>query len=137
MVSDAPLRKIIGADALRAITGANLAAPLGGALGIAPLLLGVIEARAQHAHRLGAVAVLRAVILHADDDAGRHMGDADRRFGLVDVLTTRALRAHGFDLEVSVLDVDVDVFDLGQHCNRCGGCWYPPPGLSLTHSLHP
>ena len=62
--------------------------------------LGVVELGAQHRHRLGAVLVLRALLLDHDHDAARHMGDADRRFGLVDVLAAGALRSHGVDLEV-------------------------------------
>ena len=60
--------------------------------------LGVVELGAQHRHRLGPVLVLRALLLHEDDDAARHVRDADGRFGLVDVLAAGALRAHGVDL---------------------------------------
>ena len=55
-----------------------------------PGLLGVVELGAQHRHRLGAVLVLRALLLHQHDDAARHVGDADRRLGLVDVLAAGA-----------------------------------------------
>src|SRR5262245_12266289 len=58
VVAHAPLREIVGADALGAIAGADLAAPLGGAGGVLLLALVVVEPRAQHRHRLGAVAVL-------------------------------------------------------------------------------
>src|SRR5437868_12637783 len=125
MVGDAPLRKIVGTDAFGAVAGADLAAPFGGALGIAALLLGIVEPSAQQAHGLGAVAVLRAVVLHADDDAGWYVRDADRRFGLVDVLAAGTLRAHRLDPEIGVLDIDVDVLDLGQHRNGCGGGMNP------------
>ena len=43
VVADAPLRKIVGADALGAVAGADLAAALGGARGIELLALGVVE----------------------------------------------------------------------------------------------
>ena len=79
VVGDAPLREIIGADALGAVARADLAAPFGRALGIELGALLVVELGAQHRHRLGAVLVLRALLLHEDDDAARQMGDADRR----------------------------------------------------------
>ena len=74
VVGDAALREIVGADALGAVAGADLAAPLGGARGVELLALVVVEPRAQHRHRLGAVAMLRAVLLHHDHDAGRKVG---------------------------------------------------------------
>src|SRR6185312_4021916 len=91
VVSDAALREIIGADALAAVAGADLLLAIGGPRGIDALPLGVIDARAQDVHRGGAVLVLRAAVLHHDHDAGRDVGDPDRRFGLVDVLATGAL----------------------------------------------
>src|SRR5262245_16503238 len=78
VVADAALWKIVGADALGAIAGTNLAAPLGGAGRVLLLALMVIEPRAQHRHGLGAVPVLRAILLHHHNDAGRHMGHAHR-----------------------------------------------------------
>src|ERR1700681_3652995 len=118
MVGDAALRKIIGANALGAIAGADLLAAVRGARGIDALALGVVDSRAQDVHRRRAVLVLGPAVLHADDDAGRNMGDADRRFGLVDVLAAGALRAHGLDPEIIALDVDIDLLDLRQHGNR-------------------
>src|SRR6185312_5803175 len=100
VVGDAALREVIGADALAAIAGADLLLAVRGARGIDALPLGVIDARAQDVHRGGAVFVLRAAVLHHDHDAGRNVGDADRGFGLVDVLTAGALRAHGLDPQI-------------------------------------
>ena len=90
------------------------------ALGVGPLTLGLKDARAQQRHRLGAVLVLRALRLNGDDDARRQMSDANGGFGLVDVLSARALGAHGVDLEIAVLDLDVDVARLG-HDGDGGG----------------
>src|SRR5262245_14769101 len=84
VVAHPPLGEIVGADALGAVAGADLAAPIGGALGIAPGALGVVELGAQQRQRLGAVAMLRPLLLHDDDDAARDMGETHRRFGLVD-----------------------------------------------------
>src|ERR1700743_2701343 len=120
MIGDAALREIIGADAFRAIAGADLLLAIGRASRIDALTLGVVDARAQDVHRGCAVLVLRPAVLHHHDNAGWNMGDADRRFGLVNVLTAGALRAHGLDPQILVLDVDVDILDLRQHGNRRG-----------------
>ena len=64
--------------------------------------------------------MLRAVLLHHHHDAGRDVGHAHRRFGLVDVLTAGAARPQRVDLEVGLVDRDVDVLGLGQHRNGCG-----------------
>src|SRR5215472_18182612 len=57
VVGYAPLRIIVGADALGAVAAPDLAAPFGGARRILLLPLEVVEPRAQHGHCLGAVAV--------------------------------------------------------------------------------
>ncbi len=66
----------------------------------------------------------------------RDMGDADRGFGLVDVLAAGALRAHGVDPEVVVLDLDVDVFDLGQHRDSRRRGVDAALRLGVGHALH-
>src|SRR3954470_4970109 len=109
VVADAALRKIISSDALGAIAGANLAAALGGAGGVLLLALMIVKPRAQHRHGLGAVAMLRAILLHHHDDAGWDVGDADRGLRLVDVLAAGPARPQGVDLEVALVDRDVDV----------------------------
>src|SRR5262249_54898129 len=136
VVAHAPLRKIIGADALGAVAGADLAAPFGGAGGVLLLTLEVVESRAQHSHRLGAIAVLRTVFLHHDDDAGGNVGHAHGRFGLVDVLAAGAARAQGVDLEVVVVDVDIDVGGLGQHGDGRGRGMDAALGFGVGHALH-
>src|SRR3954452_16859153 len=118
VIGDAPLRKIIGADALGAVAGADLLASIRRTGRIDALALGVIDPRAQDVHRRGPVLVLRAAVLHAHDYPGGDVGDADRRLRLVDVLTAGALRAHGLDSEVVALDVDVNLLDLRQHRYR-------------------
>src|SRR4051794_2451902 len=68
------------------------------------------------------------------------MRDADRRFGLVDVLAAGALGPHGVDLEIVRFDLDVDVLDFGQH--RDGGGRSVNTALSLgvgytLDAMHP
>ena len=85
--------------------GADLVAPADVGLGVLELLLRLVplaqlelvELRLQHRHRLGAVAVLRAVVLALHDDVGRQVRDAHRRVGLVDVLAAGARGAVGVD----------------------------------------
>jgi hypothetical protein len=57
--------------------------------------------------------VLRALGLAGHDDAGRDVGDADRRVGLVDVLAARARRAIGVDAQVgsSLISISIVVVD--------------------------
>src|SRR3546814_3858410 len=71
MVGDAALREVVGADALGAVAAADLALARCGALVDLPLALLLVEARAQHLHRLGAVLVLRLLVLALHHDTGR------------------------------------------------------------------
>src|ERR1700716_1370199 len=137
MIGDASLRKIIGADALGAVAGPDLLATIRRARRIDALTLGVVDAGAQDGHRHRAVLMLRTAVLHADDDAGRNVGNADRGFGLVDVLAAGALRAHGLDPPVVALDVDIDLLDLRQHRNRRRRSVNATLGLGAGHALHP
>ena len=72
------------------------------------LQFGLIEARLQHGHGRGAILVLRTLLLAGNDDAGRHVRDADGRVGRVDVLAASARRTIGVNLEVALADLDVD-----------------------------
>src|SRR5256886_600632 len=97
MIGDAALRKIIGADALRPIPRPDLLATIRRARRLQTLAFGVVDTGAQDGHRHRAVLMLGTAVLHADDDAARDVGDADRGFGLVDVLAAGALRTHRLD----------------------------------------
>ena len=77
-------------------------------LGLALAQLGLVQARLQHRHRLGAVAVLRAVVLALDDDSRRDVRDAHRRVGLVDVLAAGARRPVGIDAQVGRVNLDLE-----------------------------
>ena len=79
MVGDPALRKIVRPDALRAIAGADLRLArirtfVGGLVA-----LKLVDAGFQHVHRQAPVLMLRFLRRH-DDDAGRQMRDAHRRF---------------------------------------------------------
>src|SRR5690606_8834251 len=82
------------------------------ALGEGRLALGLValvEQAAEHLHRGRAVLVLAALRRALHDDPGRDVRDADGRLRLVDVLPALAAGAHGVDLEVLLLDLDLDV----------------------------
>src|SRR5260370_22814380 len=123
MIGDAAVRKIIGTNALGAIAGADLLAAVRRARGIDALALGVVDSRAQDVHRRRAVLVLGSAVLHADDDAGRNMGDADRGFGLVYMLAAGAVRAHGLSPQIVAFDVDIHLLDFPHPAPR-----HPPAG---------
>src|ERR1700694_4198424 len=137
VIGDAALREIIGADALGTVAGADLLATIRRARRVDALAFGVVDAGAQDVHRRRAVLMLRAAVLHADHDAGRNVGDADRGFGLVDVLAAGALRGDGLDPEVIALDLDVDLLDLRQHGYRRRRGVNAPLRLGVGHALHP
>jgi len=67
-----------------------------------------VQARLEHFHRLGLVAVLRAVVLALHHDPRGTVRDAHGGVGLVDVLSARAGSAVGVDAQVGRVDLDVD-----------------------------
>ena len=136
VVGDAVLREVVRADLLGALAGADLRAARRGLLGRLALALGLVDPRAQHAHRLLAVLELRALVLHRDDDARRQVRDAHRRVGRVDRLAARAGRAVDVDLQVALVDLDVDVLGLRHHRDGRGRRVDPALRLRLGHALH-
>ena len=65
------------------------------------------------------------------------MGDAHRRVGGVDRLPARAGRPEDVDLEISRVDVDLDLVGLGQDDHRRRRGVDPPLGLGHRHPLDP
>ena len=136
MVGEPTLREIVGADAFRPVAGADLGLAVGGADGVDPLPLQVVEPRFQHLHRLGAVLVLRALVLREDDGARRNMRDAHRALGLVDMLAAGAAGPHRLDPEVLVVDGDIHILGERQHGHGRGGGVDAPLRLGRRHPLH-
>src|SRR5690606_12740360 len=93
MVGDPVLRIVVGPNALAPIAAADLPAALALLLLGALLLAEVEEPGPQDPHRLGAVLVLRGLVLDRDDEPGRQVGDANRGARFVDLLPARASRA--------------------------------------------
>src|SRR5512145_3370068 len=103
-------------------------------LGLALAHLELVELRREHGHRLGAVAVLRAVVLALHHDVRRQVGDAHRAVGAVDVLAAGARGAVGVDAQVGGVHLDLDrLVDLGvdEHAGEGG----MPAGIGVERAL--
>src|SRR5271166_5610872 len=115
VIGDAVLREIIGADPLRAVHRAHLAAPFRARLGVG-VGFGLREKpRAQHAHSLLLVLQLALLVLAGHHDPAGQVGDPHRRVGRVHALPARARGPEHVDLQVVVVDLDLDLFGLGYH----------------------
>ena len=90
VIGQPALRKIVGADALRAVAAAHEASSLRCLARMRLLCLTVAKAGGQHFHGLVLVAMLGPFVLTFNHQSGWQVGDADGRFGLVDVLPAGA-----------------------------------------------
>src|SRR5436190_23142816 len=93
VVGQSILRKVVRADFLAAIAGPDLGSAGRFDLLIPLRLLDVVEARAEHRHRLIPILELGTLVLAGDDHSGRDVGDPNRGAILLDVLTAGARRA--------------------------------------------
>ena len=137
VVGDAALREVVGADLLRPLAGADLRAPRRRELGLLPLALeprtAVRAARASPSARFWSCDFSSCI---ATTMPGREVRDAHRRVGRVHALPAGPGRAHDVDLEVLLLDLDLDLLDLGHDGDRRGGGVDPALRLGLGHALH-
>src|SRR5262249_44560523 len=109
VVRHAVLRKVVGADALAAVAGADQRPPGLGARLMHAMLLPFEHPAAQDAHRLVVILRLAAAVLALDLQLVRRallVPDAHSAFGLVDVLAARAAGPHALPLDVGLLDLD-------------------------------
>ena len=137
VVGDPVLTEVVGADPLRAVHGAHLAPPGRGCLGRRLLLGRGDQPGAQHPHRRLLVLQLGALVLAADDDAGRQMGDPHRRVGGVDPLAARSGAAVHVDPQVVGIDLDLGLVGVRHHQDAGGRGVHPALGLGHRHPLHP
>ena len=72
------------------------------------------EAGTEDGHGAFAILELGAFVLHADDDTGGEVGDADGGVGGVDGLTAVAAGAEDVDAEVFRFDFDIFFFGFGE-----------------------
>src|SRR5690606_35457463 len=131
------LRKVVGADALGTIPRAHQQfARLGDFLVRSRLLL-ILQLGRQPGHGLGAVLVLGALFLEFHHGAGGNVGDAGRRVGGVDVLTTGARTAEGIDAQIGRIDLDGGLLvRLWQYHHGAGGGVDAALGFGFRHTLH-
>ena len=135
VIRDAALGEVVRADLLGAPSRADLGTARRGLLCRLTLALGFVDAGAENAHRLLTVLQLRALVLHRDDDARRHVRDPHRGVGRVDRLSPGPRRAIDVDLQVAVLDSDVDILGLRHHRDRRSRRVDAPLRLGLGHAL--
>ena len=128
--------KVVGADPLAAVAGADQRFAFAGPLVVLVLALGFVQPGLEHAQGLGEVLVLALFVLALDDDAGFQVRQPDGRGGLVDVLAAGAAGAKMSFAIVVGLDVDFDVFRLGQHGDGGGRGVDAALGFGLGHALH-
>src|SRR5438552_537509 len=115
VIGDAALREVIRADFLRALAGADLAAAL---LRHRLLLfadLHLVEARAQHLHRLRAVLDLRLLVLLRHDEPRWNVRQPYGRVRRVDAVTAWPARTERVDAQVPLVDLNVDFLGFWQH----------------------
>ena len=115
MVGQPVLGKVVGADSLAAVSGADQAPSLVGAFLVGLLLLGLEQPTSQHPHRLGTVLVLALLVLALDHGIGWQVSDPDGAGGLVDLLPARSAGKEGVHSQVVVVDLDLDVVGLRQY----------------------
>jgi hypothetical protein len=130
------LRKVVGADALGTVAGADLAAALGGVFGALLVLPELEQPRAEHGQGAGLVFLLRAAVGAKDNHAGRLVDDAHGGIGGVDPLPARTARALHGDFQILRIEVKVDLLRLGQHGDGDGGGVNAAAGLGDGHALH-
>ncbi len=109
MICDPVLGEVVRADALTAVDRAHLRLARGRGLRFLALDLHLTQPRLEHAQRGLLVLQLRLLVLAADDDTRRQVGDAHGRVGRVDTLPTRAGAAIDVDLEVVRAELDLVV----------------------------
>src|SRR5438093_559953 len=135
MVGDAGLREVVRPDALAALAGTNLAAPVGRDRGLLLFLRSLEQPRLQDAHRLRAILDLRALVLARDDETGGNVRDADGRVRRIDALAPWPRRTIDVDADIPFLDPDLHVFRLRQHRDRDGRGVDTPRGFGHRHPL--
>ena len=119
VIGNTALRIVVGANALASITRADLTAAVGSnGIGLLALLL-VIEDSAQHTQGFILVFELTAFLLTFNHNTRWLVRKTNGRLGLVDVLTARAAGFAGFKNEVGRVDLNRDLFRLGENGNGC------------------
>lgn len=112
MISDAILWEVVGADFLGTVAGTDERFARIGGVGAIFGDFALEEATAKYGHSLDTVLLLRALVLHSNNEAGRQVRDANGRVGGVDALATMATGAVDIDAEILGIDFEVLLFRL-------------------------
>src|ERR1035437_8890331 len=136
VIAHAILRKVVGADFLAAVARAHHALALRAQCSLLLFELQLVEARTQHALRLGAVLDLRFFVLAGNYQTGGQVGDAHGRIRGVDALPAGAGGAEGIDADVLSLEFDLDFVGFGQNRYRDGGGMHAALLLRHGHALY-
>ena len=136
MVAHAPLRKVIGTDALAPVTAADLAFSFAADC-IAPFRLHVlIQAAAQNLQRLILIFMLAFFVLTRNDNPRRNMRHTDGRVGCVYALTARSACAEHINSEVVRINFKFNLLNLGQNGNGCRACVDSAARFRFGHALN-
>ena len=136
VVGDPVFLEVVRADALAAVDGAHLRRTAGPGRGSSRLAGRRQQPGTQDAQRRLLVLQLALLVLAGDDGAGRKVGDAHRGVGGVDALAARAGGAEDVDTQIVRVDLDVDVFGLGQDEHAGGAGVQPALRLGDGDALH-
>src|SRR5690606_581193 len=137
VIGNPPLREVVRANALGAIARTDLELARLRFLALALFALGRHESGLEQRHRPRAILVLRALILAFHHDPGGQVRDADRRVGLVHVLTARTGGSERVDAQVGGIKFNrLDFVELGQDRNRASGGVNASLRLGGWHALN-
>ena len=136
VVGYAPLRKVVGADALRTVAAADEALATGVVFGLVAAVVVIVQPRAQNFEGFVLIFELTALVLAGDDNARGEVGYSYGRFGLVYLLAARARRAVNVNPYVLVANLHFDVLGLGKHGDGGRGGVYAALGLRFGHALN-
>ena len=136
MIRYPPLREIICPDPFAPVARTDLAAPCFRHFCIGFLLGFVQQARLQYAHGLGPVFQLGPFVLAFDNNSRRHMGHADSRTRLIDVLTAGPAGSEIIDADIIHIQIDFHIFRFRQYGYRSGRRMNAAAGFRNRYTLH-
>src|SRR5215475_5599469 len=136
MIRQLPLGKVIGANALATIAAPDHRFSGRRDLGALFFLFLFKQAGAQNLHPLGAVLMLRLLVLARNDYTGGNMGDSDRGIGGIYALA--AWTGGTEDIHAKLLRIDGDFHFVGFRQHRDGYCRSvnPTRPFGHGHALH-
>src|SRR3984893_9826147 len=136
VIGNGILRKVVGANLFRAVTGFDLAATLGADGGLLLFELQFVQARAKDAHSLGAVFDLRLFVLLRNNQTAGDVRDAHRGIRGIHGLAAGTRGTERVDAQILRFDFDVNVVGFGKHGDGRRGRVDAPLLLGSGDALH-